>query len=202
MLHGDLVIARTTVKSNKANNEVAKVCYAVRGSFQIIRGTGHGGYIVRKLNKPASPEFKFMSLDLYILPPSLKSCDPVDESDTRYLNQSHAPIVDSLKKPLIIELYNENSSAHPLPHSLRHSNTIMIHYPFLQLLQLSSLVFPNFVTKQILLLQYHFSKMWTMMIIPLLHQQLYINHSFIQTVYSLFNILQRIHLNLVVFCKN
>ena len=26
-----------------------------------MRGTGRGGYIIRKLNKPDSPEFKFMS---------------------------------------------------------------------------------------------------------------------------------------------
>ena len=35
------------------------------------------------------------------------------------------------------------------------------------------------------------------MIVSLLHQHLYINHFFIQTVYSLLNILQRVHLNLV-----
>ena len=96
MLHGDLVIARTTVKSNKANNEVARVCYAVRGSFQIIRDTCHGGYIVRKLSKSDSPEFKFMSEGLYILPPSLKPCEPMDGSDPRYLNQSHDHIVNPL----------------------------------------------------------------------------------------------------------
>ena len=70
-LHGDLVMACTTVQSDKANDKVAKLCYAVRSSFQIICGTGRGGYIVRKLNKSDSPEFKFMSEDLYILPPSL-----------------------------------------------------------------------------------------------------------------------------------
>ena len=48
-----------------------------------------------------------MSDDLYILPLSLKPYEHVDGSDTRYLNQSHAPIVNPLKKPLNIELYNE-----------------------------------------------------------------------------------------------
>ena len=54
-----------------------------------------------------------MSEDLYILPPSLKPCEPVDGSDTRYLNQTHAPIVNPLHKPLSIELYNEKWFSHP-----------------------------------------------------------------------------------------
>ena len=45
--------------------------------------------------------------DLYILPPSLKPCEPVDGFDTRYLNQSNTSIVNPLKKALNIDLYNE-----------------------------------------------------------------------------------------------
>ena len=71
ILPGDLAIARTTFQRDNVNDKVAKLCYAVRSSFQIICGTGRGGYIVRKLKKSDSPEFKFMSEDLYILPPSL-----------------------------------------------------------------------------------------------------------------------------------
>ena len=82
-LPSDLVMARTTVQSDKTNNKIAKLCYTVRGPFQIIRGTGRGGYIVRKFNRPDSPELKLMSEDLYILPPFLKPCEPVDGSDTR-----------------------------------------------------------------------------------------------------------------------
>ena len=48
-----------------------------------------------------------MSSDFYILPPSLKPCEPVDSSDTCYLNQSYAPIGNLLKQLLNIELYNE-----------------------------------------------------------------------------------------------
>ena len=107
MQPGDLVMAQTAVQSDKSKAKVAKLSYAVRGPFQIIRDTGRGGYIVRKINKPDSPELKFMSEDLCILPPSLKPCKPVDGSDTRYLNQTHTPIVNPLQKPLSIELYNE-----------------------------------------------------------------------------------------------
>ena len=104
ILVSDLVMARTIVQSYKANNKIAKLWYAVCGLFQIIRGTGRSGCIVRKLNRPDSPEFKFISEDLHILLPSLKPCEHVDGSDTRYLNQSHASIINSLKKLLNIEL--------------------------------------------------------------------------------------------------
>ena len=78
----------------KAKDKVSKVSYAVQGLFQIVRGTIRGSYIVRKMNKPDSTELRFMSKDLYILPASLKPCDPIDSSDTRYLNQSYAQIVN------------------------------------------------------------------------------------------------------------
>ena len=157
MLPGDLVMDRTIVQSDETNNEIAKLFYAVRGPFQIIRDTGRGSYIVRELNRPDSPEFKFMSEDLYILPPSLKPCESMDGSDTRYLNQSHAPIVNPLKKPLILSYIMKNGLAHHPQYSLHHSNMITVHYSFLQLLQLPSLVSPTFITKQKLLLHYCFS---------------------------------------------
>ena len=100
MLPSDIVMARTTVQSDKANDKVTKLWYIVRSTLQTICGTDHGGYIVRKLNKPNIPEFNFISEDLYILPSSLKLYEPMDGSDTRYLNQSHAPIVNPLKKPV------------------------------------------------------------------------------------------------------
>ena len=55
-----------------------------------------------------------MAYDLYPLPPSLKPCEPVDTTDTRYLNQSHTPITNHLKKALHIELYNEKWFDKPL----------------------------------------------------------------------------------------
>ena len=55
-----------------------------------------------------------MAYDLYPLPPSLKPCEPVDTTDTRYLNQSRIPIINHLKKALHIELYNEKWFDKPL----------------------------------------------------------------------------------------
>ena len=113
MQPGDLIMAQNVVQSDKIKDKVAKLSYTVRGPFQIVRGTGRGGYTVRKLHKADSPELNFMSEDIYILHPSLKPCEPVDRSDTRYLNQSHAPIINPLKKPLRIEVYNEKRFSHP-----------------------------------------------------------------------------------------
>ena len=48
-----------------------------------------------------------MATDLYSLPPSLTSCEPVDSSNIRYLNQSYSPIINPFSKPLNIEFYNE-----------------------------------------------------------------------------------------------
>ena len=55
-----------------------------------------------------------MAYDLDPLPPTLKSCEPVDTIDTQYMNQSHKPITNSLKKDLHIELYNEKWFDKPL----------------------------------------------------------------------------------------
>ena len=115
---GDIVMARTSVQSNKQREKVAKLTYAVRGPYQIIRTTGHGSYFVRKLHRPDSPELKFMAYDLYPLPPSLKPCEPVDTTDTRYLNQSSTPVANPLKKALHIELYNEKWFNKPLQTSI------------------------------------------------------------------------------------
>ena len=61
MRPGDLVMVQTTVQSDKIKDKVAKLSYAVRAPFHIIRSTNRGGYIVRKLNKSDSPELNFMS---------------------------------------------------------------------------------------------------------------------------------------------
>lgn len=50
---------------------------------------------------------KFMSYNLYPLPPSLKPCKPVDIIDCRYLNQTHSPLFNPLKKASNIEFHNE-----------------------------------------------------------------------------------------------
>ena len=104
---GDIVIARTFILSDKKKETVTKLSYAVRGPYQIIHTTNHGNYFVNKLHRPDSSKLKFIPYNFYPLPPSLKPCDSVDTIDTRYLNQTHVPLINLLKKALHIKLYNE-----------------------------------------------------------------------------------------------
>jgi len=77
-------MARITIQIDTSTNKVAKLSYQVRGLSRIVKCTGRGSYLVRKLYKPDSPEFKFMTIDLYSLPPSLKLYEHVDSSDIQF----------------------------------------------------------------------------------------------------------------------
>ena len=58
---GDIVMDRTVIQSNKQKEKVANLCYAIRGSYQIIRTTSHNSYFVRKIHRPDSPELEIMT---------------------------------------------------------------------------------------------------------------------------------------------
>ena len=79
-------MAITVIKSDVSTNKVAKVRYQVRGPFRIVKFTGRGIYLVRKLYKSDSPKLKFMAIYLYPLLPSLIPSEPVHSSDIRYIN--------------------------------------------------------------------------------------------------------------------
>ena len=100
-------MTRAAIQSDLSKHKVVKLSYSVRGHFQIICTTGFGSYFVRDLNKSDSSKLKFIFYDLYSLSPFLKPYKSVDSIDTRYLNQTHALLVNLLKKALDIELYNE-----------------------------------------------------------------------------------------------
>ena len=104
----DIVMARTAIQNDLSKHQVAKLSYSIRDLFQTIRNTGFGSHFDRKLNKPDSPELKFVAYYLRPLPPSLKPCESIDSIDLRYLNHVHAPLVNPLKKTLDIKLYNDN----------------------------------------------------------------------------------------------
>jgi len=104
---GDIVMDRISIQSNKRREKVAKLVYTVRGLYQIIRTTCHDNYFMMKLHRHDYPELKFMACDLYPLTPSLKIYELVESIDTRYLNQSHAPLINPLKNTLHIEIYND-----------------------------------------------------------------------------------------------
>ena len=86
---GDVLLARREVQSNKSTNKVGKLCYQVRGPFVIVKPTVTGGYMVTKFGKSDGPKLKYMAEDLYVLPPTLLLCDPVDGSNIKYINHSH-----------------------------------------------------------------------------------------------------------------
>ena len=83
------------------------MCYTIRSPYHILRTTGYGNYIVRKLIKPDSFELKFVAYDFYPLALSLKPYTPINATDSRYLNQNHALLVNPLNNALHNELYNE-----------------------------------------------------------------------------------------------
>ena len=78
---GDITMAITAIQSGNSINTVAKLSYQIWGLIRIVKCTGRGSYLVRNLYKPDSPEFKFIAIYLYPLPPSWKACEPVDSSN-------------------------------------------------------------------------------------------------------------------------
>ena len=105
---------KTAVQSDASKNKVAKLSYQVCGPFRIVKCTGQGSYLVRKLFKTDSLEFEFMATYLYSLLPSLNPCKLVSSVDTKYLNQFYFPVTNSLIRFLNIGCYNETWFDEPL----------------------------------------------------------------------------------------
>ena len=104
---GDIVMARVAVQSDKSKNKVAKLVYKSKGPYVIVEDTKLGSYMCRKYGRPNGALSKFLTEDLYLLPPLILPCDEVDTPDLRYLNTDFAP---NLKHPFHrdfdIEAYN------------------------------------------------------------------------------------------------
>ena len=126
MHHGDLVMVLTAIQSVKNKDKVAKLSYVVRVPFQSVRGIGCGSYKARKTNTPDCPDLKFMSEDLYILSPSLRSCEPIVSCDSPYLNQSHAPIVNPLKNTSTSSCITKDYLSNNLKPSPHHLSMIIL----------------------------------------------------------------------------
>ena len=84
---GDIVMARVAVQSDSSKNKVAKLVYKSRGPYVVVRDTGLGSYECRKYGQPEGTLCKFLTEDLYLLPPQLLLCDEVDMADLRYLTK-------------------------------------------------------------------------------------------------------------------
>ena len=85
----DLVLICVQVQSNAELNRVAKLSYQVRGPFRIISHSA-GSYQVVPLHLPNSNPLSCPSHLLSPLPAGILPYTPVDSSDFRYLNHSHA----------------------------------------------------------------------------------------------------------------
>jgi len=99
--------------------------YQICGSFRIVQCTERGSYLIKKLNNPPKPELKFMATYLYPFPPSFNSCEPVDGSDIKYVNQSSSTISNPQSKSMNIIFYNKYGSINHFEH-LNRSLTINI----------------------------------------------------------------------------
>lgn len=116
---GDLVMDRVQVNSNMSSGVVAKLLYRKRRPYKIVSSSRFGSYDVRRYGQPGSPVLSYPTQSLSALPPVLLPCTPIDTTNFRYLNHSHAPLPHPLQKPFNIQMYNnlwfskELSTDHP-----------------------------------------------------------------------------------------
>ena len=76
---------------------------------------------MQRYNSTSSAPRKYKGTELYLLPPNLFPCEPMDTMDEWYLNSEHAPMLSPLLQPLKIELYNDvyfPPSSHKLEKSM------------------------------------------------------------------------------------
>ena len=99
-------MAKVQVNSDASTGTVAKLAYRKRGPYEIVEATGFGAYLVRRHGHPNAPLLKYPTQALSPLPPAILPCTPIDTPDFRYLNHSHAPLIDPLRNPFQIQMYN------------------------------------------------------------------------------------------------
>jgi hypothetical protein len=104
---GNIVTARVQVKSQASLGRVAKLLYKAKGRFVVKAVLNSGSYMLQRWNAPESAIIKFHGSDLYLLPPCIQPCEPLDTPDLRYLNQSQGMLVNPLHKVLDIKLFND-----------------------------------------------------------------------------------------------
>ena len=80
---GDVVKAHIQVQSKSVLGEVGTLSYRARGPFQIVEVLGNDSYHVQRYNDTDSSIRKYKGTDLYILPPAIFPCEPLDTMDVR-----------------------------------------------------------------------------------------------------------------------
>ena len=71
----------------------------------VVEDTGCSSYMVRRYGKSDSALHKFMTKDLYMLPPAILPCEHLDTPDMRYLNSDFVPIKHLFENTADIERY-------------------------------------------------------------------------------------------------
>ena len=74
----------------------------------MVKATGFSSYMVRRYAKPERSLRKFMTEDLYMLPPAIFPCEHLDTPGMRYINSDFAPIKHPFDNTVDIESYNIN----------------------------------------------------------------------------------------------
>ena len=104
---GDHVTVRVQTQSNADAGRPKKLLYKASGPFVVVTDLGFGAYHVQRAGNPHAALRKQHARDMFLLPPSLKPCEPLDAADLRYLNFERAPLSHPLLANLDIEGYNE-----------------------------------------------------------------------------------------------
>ena len=104
----DVFKARMQVNSLFDKGVVSRLSYKAKVPFTITANLGHNSYEVQRYNYKNSAKQKYKSTELNLPPPPiLFSSKSLDSIDQRYLDSRHAPIVDPLKVPLRVKIYND-----------------------------------------------------------------------------------------------
>ena len=103
---GDHVTVRVQTQSNADTGRPKKLLYKASGPFEITEDLGHGAYHVRRAGNPHAALRKQHARDMFLLPPELNPCEPLDAADLRYINFERSPLTHPLLANLDIESYN------------------------------------------------------------------------------------------------
>ena len=72
----------------------------------VVKDTWNSTYMVRRYGKPHGPTYKYMTQDVYMLPPTILPCKQIDTPNMRYLNSDFTPSKQPFKDTIDIERYN------------------------------------------------------------------------------------------------
>ena len=89
---GDLVMAHVVVQSDTDNNIISKSSNQARRPFIVLENTNRSSYIFKKLDDPSVSKKKFITEELYIFPPCILPCDPIDSFDLWFVNSASLPL--------------------------------------------------------------------------------------------------------------